>query len=105
MDHSLLKHILLDCLVRQNVFYCCVMPRQQAKWKKKDISFRIAILVYIRCWSYVKAYEDSTVLEHQVQRGRKTQVLVAWKAPPYGWCALNTDGAAKSGTQQVGCGG
>ncbi|CAJ2661977.1 unnamed protein product [Trifolium pratense] len=54
---------------------------------------------------YVKTYGDSIALEQKAQSGRKTQVQVARKGPPNGWCALNIDGAAKSNLQRAGCGG
>ncbi|PNX57484.1 ribonuclease H, partial [Trifolium pratense] len=43
--------------------------------------------------------------QSQVESESKTQVLVAWQAPPNGWCALNIDGAAKAHRKQAGCGG
>lgn len=34
---------------------------------------------------------------------RKECINVQWQAPSSGWCCLNTDNAAKSGSHIVGC--
>jgi ribonuclease HI len=77
-------------------------------WRNKrthDENFVSPIKPWVVVMEYVRTYNDGIALDRHVQSGNKTQVFVAWKAPPNGWCALNTDGAAKEQMKQAGCGG
>jgi ribonuclease HI len=77
-------------------------------WRNKrthDENYVSPIKPWAVVMEYVRTYNDGIALDRQVQSGNKTQVFVAWKAPPNGWCALNTDGAAKEQMKQAGCGG
>jgi ribonuclease HI len=55
---------------------------------------------------YVEEYKRNMKAESQICHDRsKQQINISWHAPPMGWYALNTDGAAKISDSKAGCGG
>jgi ribonuclease HI len=79
------------------------------QWRNKSIH-DTEFISPRRPWSlvldYVEEYKENKKTEAQSCNARcKQQVNISWQAPPMGWYALNTDGAAKISDNKAGCGG
>ncbi|GAU35135.1 hypothetical protein TSUD_394600 [Trifolium subterraneum] len=69
------------------------------KWRNKSIhddDFMFPERPWQVMVNYIPAYKHSLLAEEQIGHGRvQQQVNINWLAPPLGWFALNTNGAAK----------
>jgi ribonuclease HI len=83
----------------------------QLLWQWRNKSVHDPDFVYpSRPWTlvleYVEEYKRNMWAESQVcQQRNKQEINVSWIAPPMGWHAVNTDGAAKISDRIAGCGG
>ncbi|MCH94985.1 putative non-LTR retroelement reverse transcriptase, partial [Trifolium medium] len=79
------------------------------QWRNKsihDAEFVIPERPWQVVMDYVAAYNHSMLVEEQLRHEKvQQQVDIRWLAPPPGWFALNSDGAAKLSESKAGCGG
>ncbi|EOX98014.1 Ribonuclease H protein [Theobroma cacao] len=122
MEDETVTHVLRDCMVATSLW-----KQQLILGNPWSIVFRLACW-YLWKWrngvvfdvafnptrkriSMIKSMATATIAPSadfdgvQVERRKKEEVLIEWRAPQVGWVCLNTDGAYKRSIEEASAGG